>query len=326
MTRKTEVAYSHLFSNIESRWKISAKKATTDYEKAMKNALLKQYPGIKLISCWFHFCQALAKNAKKIKGFKAFLKENDAAMRMYRKLMCIPLMRADNIRAAFKLLKEEALKLNKTQFTPFLNYFEEQWMQREGPRSISVYMEPERTNNPMESYNSTLNSKISSKGCFYKFVELLRAEEFIKSRDYTIISKGGTQLYHNQKKCYKEKNEAILSIQDQFENGRLNIKQFFDKAADLYEDDLVDDTVDDDDENVASEDSVVDETDENCEKCHLNLKDTMFIPCLHLKFCSECVDTLLVNSAQQCPECNEKVSERLQVFFWYFFQHLKPLS
>lgn len=119
----------------------------------------------------------------------------------------------------------------------------------------------------------------------------------------------------------------ILSIQQQFENGRLNIKQFFDKAADLYEDDLVVDTDDDDDdEDVTSEDSVVDETDDNCEKCHLNLNDTMFIPCLHLKFCSDCVDTLLANSAEKCPECNEKVSERLQVFLWYYYQPLKPLS
>lgn len=223
-------------------------------------------------------------------------------------------MRADNIRAAFKMLKEEALKLNKIMFTPFLSYIEEQWLQREGPRSISVYLEPDRTNNPMESYNSTLGSKISTKGCFYKFVELLRAEEFIKSRDYTIVSNGGTQLYHQQKKCYREKNEAILSIQQQFENGKVNLKEFFDKAADLYEEDLDDN--EEDDEDGTCEENVLEETDENCENCHLNVKDTMFLPCLHLKFCSECADTLLENSVQQCPVCNEKISERLQVFLW----------
>lgn len=87
--------------------------ATTDYEKAIKNALLKEYPGITLISCWFHFCQALAKYAKKIKGFRKFVKDVDAALRLYHKLLCLPLMRADNIRTAFKLLKEEALKLKK---------------------------------------------------------------------------------------------------------------------------------------------------------------------------------------------------------------------
>lgn len=325
MTRKTEVAYSHLFSNIESRWKISAKKVTTDYERATKNALAKLYPGIKIISCWFHFCQALAKNAKKIKGFKKYLKQNDAALRVYRKLMCLPLMRADNILAAFKMIKEEALKLNKILFTPFLSYIEDQWMQREGPRSISVYLEAERTNNPMESYNSTLGSKIPSNGCFYKFVGLLRVEEFIKSRDYTIISNGGTQLYHKQKKCYREKNEAILSLQQQFENREVNLKDFFEKAADLYEEDLVVNDDEDDDEDVTSEENVVEEMDENCENCHINLKDTMFMPCLHLKFCSECVATLFANS-DQCPVCNETILERLPVFLWYYFQHLTELS
>lgn len=180
----------------------------------------------------------------------------------------------------------------------------------------------------MESYNSTLGSKIPSKGCFYKCVSLLRAEEFIKSRDYTIISNGGTQLYHKQKKCYREKNAKILSIQQQFENGKLGLKEFFEKAANLYEIDLDADTNEDEDEDedVASEESVVDETDGNCDKCHINPKDTMFVPCLHLKFCSECVDALLENSAQECPECKEKVLERLHVFLWYYFEHLKLLN
>lgn len=223
--------------------------------------------------------------------------------------------------AAFKLLKDEALKLNEVNFTPFVKYMEEQWLEREGPKSISVYLELERTNNPMESYNSTLGSKISTKGCFYKFVELLRAEEFIKSRDYAIISNGGTQLYHKQKKCYREKNEAILSIQQQFENGKVTLEEFFEKAADLYEEDLDDNDDEEDDEDVSSEENVLEKTDENCENCHLNMRDTMFLPCLHLKFCGKCVDSLLVNSDPQCPVCNGNISERLQVFLWYYFQH-----
>lgn len=319
MTRKTEVAYKHLFNNIESRWKIGPKKATTDYETAIKNALMKQYPGIQLISCWFHFCQALAKNAKKIKGFLKFIKDDDGARRVYHKLMCLPLMRFDNIRAAFKLLKEEALASNKSKFTPFLKYIEKQWLQREGPKSISVYMESERTNNPMESYNSTLNFKIPAKGCFYKFVSLLRAEEFIKSRDYNIIAKGGTQLYHKQKKSYRCKNEKILSMQQQFENGKINLKVFFEKAADLYEEDLnAQDDDEDDVENVKNIES--DEYDENCEKCHLRLKDTLFQPCLHLKFCAECVEVLLGSDNsmnKSCPECNADVTGRIHVFLWY---------
>lgn len=309
MTRKTEAAYTHLFHNIESRWKISPKKATTDYEKAIKNALRKLFPGIKLVSCWFHYCQALAKNAKKIKGFRKFIKNDDAASRIYRKLMCLPLMRADNIPAAFKLIKEEAIHLNKSNFSPFLSYIEEQWLKREGPQSISVYMESERTNNPMESYNSTLNFKIPAKGCFYKFVSLLRVEEFIKSRDYAIIMNGGTQLYHKQKKSYRDKNEKILLIQKQFGKGKINLKEFFDKSADLYEDDF---NQEDDDEDPTNDENDV--LDENCEMCHLRLKDTMFQPCFHLKYCAECAESM-----QKCPECDNQITEHLRVFLWYFF-------
>lgn len=220
------------------------------------------------------------------------------------------------------MIKAEAFELNEGEFTPFLQYMDDQWLQREGPTSISVYMEPDRTNNPMESYNSTLGSKISSKGCFYKFVELLRVEEFIKSRDFAIISNGGTQLYHKQKKCYREKNEAVLSMQQSFENGTLSLKDFFNKAADLYEDDLDNDDEEDDDELVSNE-----EINEICKNCPKeNPKDTMFLPCLHLKFCAECADSHLTNSGQKCPVCDEEVTERLQVFLWYYFQHLALLS
>lgn len=326
MTRKTEAAYSHLFKKIEDQWKISPVAATTDYEKALRNAIRKKYSLIKLIGCWFHFCQALRRKASKISGFLRYIKNHDDARKVYHKLMCLPLMRSDSISAAFELLKKEACTISKPMFNAFLSYIEQQWIQREGPQSISVFMEPERTNNPMESYNSKLNSKIPPHGCFYKFVELLRSQEFIKSRDYNIIRNGGSQVYHPQRKEYREKNEKIFAIQDKFANGNLNIEQFFQKAADLYETDL---DIEEDEETDDDEDSNDDEEIEdvgNCEICHIRDKNTMLQPCNHMKFCKQCIQTLLepqsneqgTNITPVCPECNTMVTGHVYVFLWYF--------
>lgn len=289
-------------------------KSNNRLRKGDQKCFAKSIPGHQNSQLLVSLLPGASKKCKENQRVPKVYQKHDAASRIYRKLMCLPLMRADNIPAAFKLIKEEALHLNKTKFAPFLSYIEEQWLKREGPQSISVYMESERTNNPMESYNSTLNFKIPAKGCFYKFVSLLRVEEFIKSREYAIIMNGGTQLYHKQKKSYRDKNEKILSIQKQFENGKINLKEFFDKSADLYEDDF---NQEDDNGDTDDEDSTNHKNDvlyEKCEMCHLRLKDTMFEPCFDLKYCAECAESM-----QKCPVCDVQVARRLHVFLWYYF-------
>lgn len=131
MTRKTETAYKHLFQFIDQNvCSLNCRSFTTDYEIAMRNALRELFPNARLVACWFHYSQALKRKVAQIPNFERFLRGSVAAEEIYYKLQCLPLLPAHLIIGAFEKLKIEALKCDKMKFTPFIQYFERQWIER----------------------------------------------------------------------------------------------------------------------------------------------------------------------------------------------------
>lgn len=124
-------------------------------------------------------------------------------------------MNEENIPTAFQWLKSETKQFG-TRFNQFTKYFQDQWMIREGPSSISVFLQSHRSNNLLESYNSRLRRKLPTSGSFYKFIEFLRTEELVKSREYVMVDEGGTQVYAARKKTYVELDDFIKSHQLKF--------------------------------------------------------------------------------------------------------------
>lgn len=102
----------------------------TDYELAMRNAIGIQYPEMNQRNCWFHFCQAVKKNASRIAGFIHLIRNNLREREIYYKIMCIPLLPADMIHSAFDLLSKKAERVENAGFHQFLQYYERQWLIR----------------------------------------------------------------------------------------------------------------------------------------------------------------------------------------------------
>lgn len=67
MTRKTTVAYTHLFRYIKDEL-IDLKPTSfmTDFEVAMRYAIRIVYPGAKMFTCCFHFCQAVKRHGSQL--------------------------------------------------------------------------------------------------------------------------------------------------------------------------------------------------------------------------------------------------------------------
>lgn len=236
MTRKTKVAYTHLLKTIEQNWKLKPSSLTTDFEKGLRNALRLMYPETKMLGCWFHFCQCLRRRVRSL-GLSSFLKSNAAARKVYHKLLCLPLIRSDCIEAAFEQLVVEA-NVFGDKFQAFLEYIRSEWIENERAESFAVFLEFHRTNNLSESYNSELNGKLQFHGCMYEFLEVIKKEEFLKSREYKIVKRGGTQMYPEKRKILIERDTYISKVQHDFANGRLNITDFFEeiiKYAELGE-------------------------------------------------------------------------------------------
>lgn len=214
------------------------------------------------------------------------------------------------------MFKTEAKRFG-SRFTPFITYFEAEWIKKVGPNLFCVFLKSYRTNNLVESYNSNIRSKIPPSGCFFKFVEFLQKEELIKSKDYEIIKGGGTQVYAPQRKKYEERDEFITKNQKKFDSDqRFSVADFFETIGELNESD-------DDEESEDSSLSDGDHDDDTvfCVVCKLKARTTLLEPCNELKFCQSCVDKIMVpqNSKDRnikpiCPACGVVVTGTKIVF------------
>ncbi|XP_033252415.1 uncharacterized protein LOC117191740 [Drosophila miranda] len=208
MTRKTELCYQHLFTYIDSNiCCLKGASFISDYEKAMRNALKGLHPNMNFYACWFHFTQACKKNAKQSSGFENTLKCNKKAYMLFMKFLHLPLLPESKIVEAFNLLKGEAINLNKKLFSPFLKYFNRQWLKKEGPKSISVFKRSTRTTSSVEAYNLNLGNKIRGNGHFFKFVQCLIDAEYEKSREFALLFQNGGNGNQTQKKKLRDRSK-----------------------------------------------------------------------------------------------------------------------
>lgn len=133
MTNKLESSYRCVFQYIdENIFKLKPTVFITDYEAAIKKALRIVYPGVKLIGCWFHYCQALRRNtSKKFRHLLLFIRQSKQASRVYHKFMALPLLPDHLIQKAFEQLKLSIYLFDREKkFETFVNYFEKQWLKK----------------------------------------------------------------------------------------------------------------------------------------------------------------------------------------------------
>lgn len=108
--------------------RLDGKSFMTDYERAMRSALGKVYPQATLFTCWFHFTQAVKRHAKQIPGFAKAIKDDQVAMEIYGKMLCLPLLPAQHINATWARIRAEAFSFDERRFKRFVKYYEQQWI------------------------------------------------------------------------------------------------------------------------------------------------------------------------------------------------------
>lgn len=129
MSAKSTACYKHVFDFIEAHvCDLQCASFTTDYEKAMRQALHELHPEVKRFACYLHYCQAVKKHAFKLADLSQIIFSNGEARFVYYRIMCLPLLPHDKIKEMFIELKREAYAINQTVFRPFIRYWENQWL------------------------------------------------------------------------------------------------------------------------------------------------------------------------------------------------------
>lgn len=156
MTRKTQKAYEHALQYVnENIFPLKGEALITDYECAMRQAVLIVAPGIKLLGSWFHFAQAIRRKVASLPELFELVRTDEKAKNLYYRIICLALLPHDKIERAFNELALEGLKMSKA-FLPFIKYFQDQWLKRVGPKNFSVFLEETRTTCSAEGYNGKL--------------------------------------------------------------------------------------------------------------------------------------------------------------------------
>lgn len=147
--------------------------AMCDYEKGLRNSLVKVWPNIEVNGCLFHFSKALREHAKEIKELSTKIKNgtiHHKTLLLFSRLALLPLDRIDK---GIESLKNY-ISLNselKTDFVIFIDYFEKTWLKRYKKEDWCVATCPRRTNNNVEGHNKFIKMKIPLNPSPWSFID-----------------------------------------------------------------------------------------------------------------------------------------------------------
>ncbi len=152
MEKKNFRSYSKVFSEIKALLKVNVEEIMADYEAATRKAIRKFFPKARLAGCFFHYCQAIRKNAKRLglskdKKFSKMIKETSA----------LALLPENYVWKGFKYIRTQLPK--SFRWSRFTKYWKRQWLRA----NISVFDLVDRTNNYAETFNKSVNTLLKSK-------------------------------------------------------------------------------------------------------------------------------------------------------------------
>lgn len=154
----------------------------SDFEQAMRNALVIVWPNLRRTGCNFHYKQALRRRANKFPSINTQITgrtEHHKVLLMYMALSLLPLNRiAAGIDAIETYVPTPpplpAPPINlAADFAGFRAYFNDTWMNRYPQEDWCVSDRNRRTNNNLEGYNNKIKSAIPKNPSPWIFLEAL---------------------------------------------------------------------------------------------------------------------------------------------------------
>lgn len=214
---------------------------------------------------------------------------------------------------------------------------------QEGAAKISVFGQATRTSAAVEAYNGYLNKKIQSHPQFFALINILREEEFSKSRDFDLLFKSADPPV--QRQFHRQRDDKIKKMSNLLKAGKISTDHFLNGIAfegnRLFDDrcafsaDMVTNLYGSDDEmDVDIEVEPIQEvvsgviSGGTCNVCYAKPSDVM-LSCGHYKHCLECFEKLKSLHDEnvyafrlgriefepkfKCPHCNTEIVGHLHV-------------
>ncbi|KAL5246448.1 hypothetical protein ACI65C_013856 [Semiaphis heraclei] len=203
----------------------------TDYEPALRDALVSQFPGAQAHGCWFHHNQAVWKNMRS-RGYLQHVNTNQSALETLKLLFSLPLLPAREMESGFALIKAFATN-HGVHMANLFDYYNRYWLQRVGPDIVSVHSLPRRTNNNLESFHNALRLKFSvAHPNLWMFLGKCHLSDLSKEY-HTIVRQLGNNLQptRNLRANFQRNSRNIKHATDQYNLGQITIWEFLKKCS-----------------------------------------------------------------------------------------------
>ena len=219
MTRKTEELYRAVFNKIrELNPLFSPQRVMSDYEAAPVNAIKSVFPEIESNGCWFHYVDRIRFRVQKY-DLTQLYRDDDEVRKAVKKLMCLPLLPAGEIGAAFAHIKASMSPRLRILLSRLLRYVFRYWIRQVGPQRMSVHGCRDRTNNAVEAFHSTLKRKLGIHPSLFSHLPRLKKIGEDTSNEVGRL-RGGHDIRRRQRKSYVLNNKRIRDCTRRFDSGQ----------------------------------------------------------------------------------------------------------
>lgn len=131
MSHKSAECYNSLFEFIESSvFELKPSSFMCDFETGLRKSLQTIYPNTIISGCWFHHNQAVRSKCRSLKkNFYRLISQDTVKVRIYKKLLLLPLLPQNMIKEGFDGLCLDADVNECTSFfKPIFEYYKKQWI------------------------------------------------------------------------------------------------------------------------------------------------------------------------------------------------------
>lgn len=179
MTSRSEKQYVSVFEHLrdailgfDGKLRVP-KNGMSDFEKAMRRALIKVWPNINMDGCNFHFTQALHRKATTMENLSTKISGNSTHHKVLLMFMRLSLLPIDRLERGYNALKEYIASQNdlSQDYCEFIAYFERTWLKRFPPQEWCVSHARFRTNNHTEGYNRYIKQCIQRNPSPWQFLD-----------------------------------------------------------------------------------------------------------------------------------------------------------
>ena len=198
-----------------------------DFEIGLIGAIKQCFPNTDIKLCLWHFFRNIEINRKKIYG--DINNQNQISLNILKRIKTLCYIDPKYVRKVFDMILDDAENSNEDDIQFVKIYFKKNYIDKFNYNDWNYYKcYDHRTNNSCESYNHVLNSKFSSKPTFWKFISILKQEEYnlnielenIKNGNIKYKKRGVKSFESVCKKYYDDYDLKISNILNSDSNNK----------------------------------------------------------------------------------------------------------